>query len=83
MTSSKTCSRLDILNVQSGKKQNKKDQPWWLGELWLAGCWNLGPMRSVCLWLEDRSIFSCWGREKQEDRKKKTNNKELFRTLLQ
>lgn len=47
-----------------------KDQPWWLGELRLADCWKLGPMRSACLWLEDRSILSCWVREKQQNKQR-------------
>lgn len=46
-----------------------ENQPWWLGELRLADCWKLGPMRSACLWLEDRSILSCWERKKQGRKK--------------
>lgn len=58
-------------------------QPWWLGELWLADCWKPGPMRSACLWLVDRSILSCWGRQKQEAKRKKKNKKKTNNHVTQ
>lgn len=44
-----------------------RDQPWWLGEPRLADCWKAGPMSSACLWLEERSILSCWERERNHE----------------
>lgn len=84
MTSSKTCSRLDILSVQSGKKTKQK-RPTLMVRRTLIGRLLKSWTNEISLSVIGRPVYIFLLREREARRQKKNktnNNKELFRTLL-
>lgn len=84
VTCSTTCQQYDVgVKVNSsfpyhvhikGRKGGiahtfTQNQPWWFGEFRLADGWKPGPIKSACLWLDDRSILSCCRKEAKEKKK--------------